>query len=659
MKKIVNFIVIMAIIIIGTNSVEAEQYSEVLQKVAPDKKMTINYRTPKDSTEASVFLSMYLRKNFNNISGYLSNCNEDYSECIVGLIDNSSSNNYYENTVVNITWKEEYSDLFKEIAPNNVATIKEMKPKNYDSYMFSHFNKYYSNIYGTLKNCNDDLTICDLLIHESKQSSYSYIDYEVHQVKINWQEESSDLFKKIAPNNELKMAAIRPTNESEVDFYSSAALARKYNNISGYLTDCNSDYSECVLDITESDSGTTTSESYHEAHRVKVVWEKENKIAKNLIDSAIKMLQASMKVINKEDSSVEYYHVLEDLNLINFLRNKEGNIGNDASINYVPELKLLFEYSNISYNLDSRLGDAGFFFEMGGGQLSLLYKGVIYGLVDFSETNGYQSSTTVYKNHVLYIPTNTAKTKEAYLAAAKKRLDEYLKEDVKVEVGGLIKEIDEKESVAIPHFEATQEQIGDYYYKVTINNKTYNFLIVRDTTKMVVNNVIKSIDLDSNVKLETNAPDVPSDAVLTVNVIEKDSATYNKITETLKTDLFQPFDISLYSNTLGKNITKTEKGEFKITIPVMESLKGKNLTVYYIKDDNTLEEHPVTLDEDGNATFTTNHFSTYILTEASSAPIVSNNVQTGTVNPLILSIVIVGSVIGMIYIGKSIKKELR
>ena len=659
MKKIVNVIVvIVTIMFIGMNCVKAYEHGELLQKVALDKKLTINYRTPKSIDEANEFLAMFLLKNFKNISGQFFSCNEDYSECNLYLSD--SENSYGENDFVKVIWNEEYSEIFKKIAPNNVATIKEMKPKNYKDFTTSYFDKIYPNIYGSLEECNEDLTVCDLIIRDSEETYYNF--YEIHQVKINWQEEYSDTFKNIAPNNEVKMDALKPSNDAELEFYSTAFFARKYKDVFGYLSECNSDYTECILRIVDSNNEYNKNTNYRftETHKVKVTWEKENKIAKKLVDAAFKTLKLGKKdkIINtSEDNTtefIEYYHVVEDLNLINYLKNKEFIMGNDTSINFVPELKLLFQNTNISYNLDTRLGNAEFFYEMGGGQLSLLYKGVIYGL--FSDN--YQGYTSVYKNRVLYIPTNTAKTKEAYVAAAKKRLDEYLKEDVKVEVGGLIKEIDDGQVVTIPHFEATEEQLGDYYYKITINNETYNFLIVRDSSKMMVNNLIKSIDLDTNVKLETNASDVPNDAVLKVDEISKESPAYNKIKEIIKTDLLQAFDISLYSDTLGKNITKTEKGEFKITIPVMESLKGKNLIVYYIKDDNTLEEHSVTLDEEENATFTTNHFSTYILAEAPSTPIVSNNVQTGTINPLIVSIEILGLIIGMLYIGKSIKKEI-
>ncbi len=659
-----------------------EEYTELFKKVlSSDNILKINYRKPTEN-EAYDFVRMYIQNKDKNIFASLGKCNADYSECVLSLYDMTRPENkdfstvYGESNVVKIEWSEEYSDDFKKIAPNNVVTIKNMKPYNYDNtdtsyFSISYFDKYYTNFVGQFSNCNADLSVCDFSLFDQSKNMYGYNMYEVHQVKINWQEEYSDLFKSIAPNGEFKIKSLKPQNEEELEFYSAAAISQTYKNVSGYLSECNKDYTECTLGISpllENEEGFYY--VVNETHRVKVVWEKENPIARKLIDAAIKTLKLGKNTVyNYEDEttgdeykSVDYYHILEDLNLINLLKNQpvKNMVSYDNAINFVPELKLLFENTNITYNLDTRLGDGEYFYEMGGGQLSLLYKGVVYALVNPYE--GQNSSyTSVHRHYVMYIPSNTENTPEAYLKAVKKRLDEYLKEDTKVEIGGLIKDYTKGDKISIPLFEAKDNQIGDYYYKITINDKTYDFLVVRDTAKMVVNNLMKSIDIDTKVKVETTASDVPNDAVINVTTINKENAitTYNKIVETIKTNLFQAFDINLYSETLGTNITKTEKGEFKITLPVADNLKGKDLMVYYIKDDGTLEEHPVTLDEEGNATFTTNHFSTYILAEAIKKEDNSNNVQTGTINPTITNIIMVSSLVGMIYIGKNIKKRVK
>ncbi|MCH5167729.1 MAG: hypothetical protein J1F35_07595 [Erysipelotrichales bacterium] len=513
-----------------------------------------------------------------------------------------------------------FADIFEKLAPNGEITIKTMKPESmWQAAWFAsmEIGKTYKNFGTDLNNCNEDFTECVFSLYEINDDGTVERHSETKQLKIKWQEEYSSLFQKIAPNNELKMKSIKPSNDDDLEFYSVATFAKNYNNISGYLWDCNSDYSICNLEISELVEKDDEEVSVNtEIHKVKVSWEKENKTVKALIDASIKAIELGKKDVYTDDFDgehyeyINYYYSLEDLTVINYLNNTttKYTIGRDNSINYVPELKLLFDYSNITYNLDTRMGDGDLFYEMGGGELTLFYKGVLYARIG-------TGTVSVYKNKVLYIPTNTENTPEAYIKAAKKRLDEYLGQDVKVELAGKRSEI-EGGFYLPPKMNVTDKQMGDYYYKITINGVTYDFLIVRDSTKMIINNVVKNIDVDTNVKVETTASDVPSDAVLTVSIVENKSEEHKKITKTIKTELFQAFDISLYSETLGSNITKTEKGEFKITIPVMDELKGKNLMVYYIKDDGSLEEHPVTLDADGNATFVTTHFSTYILAEA-------------------------------------------
>ena len=77
------------------------------------------------------------------------------------------------------------------------------------------------------------------------------------------------------------------------------------------------------------------------------------------------------------------------------------------------------------------------------------------------------------------------------------------------------------------------------------------------------------------------------------------------------------FDISLHSNTVG-NITKLEKGVFEVRLPLGLEYVGRKLSAYYVKDDGSLEEHPITLDAEGNAVFETTHFSTYFIADASN-----------------------------------------
>ena len=53
------------------------------------------------------------------------------------------------------------------------------------------------------------------------------------------------------------------------------------------------------------------------------------------------------------------------------------------------------------------------------------------------------------------------------------------------------------------------------------------------------------------------------------------------------------FDLNLYSDSLGKYITKLDDGKFEVRIPVPDNFKGKNLTVYYVDENGILHMHGV------------------------------------------------------------------
>ena len=74
------------------------------------------------------------------------------------------------------------------------------------------------------------------------------------------------------------------------------------------------------------------------------------------------------------------------------------------------------------------------------------------------------------------------------------------------------------------------------------------------------------------------------------------------------------FDISLFSNSVNKYISKLENGSFEVRIPINEKFKDKNLVVYYVDDIGKVTEYPVEI-SNNEAIFKTNHFSIYTLAE--------------------------------------------
>ena len=89
---------------------------------------------------------------------------------------------------------------------------------------------------------------------------------------------------------------------------------------------------------------------------------------------------------------------------------------------------------------------------------------------------------------------------------------------------------------------------------------------------------------------------------------------YNKILKILNISNSEMFDISLFSNSVNKYISKLENGSFEVRIPINEKFKDKNLVVYYVDDIGKVTEYPVEV-SNNEAIFKTNHFSIYTLAE--------------------------------------------
>ena len=103
-------------------------------------------------------------------------------------------------------------------------------------------------------------------------------------------------------------------------------------------------------------------------------------------------------------------------------------------------------------------------------------------------------------------------------------------------------------------------------------------------------------------------------------------------------------------------ITKLDNGTFEVRIPVSKSLKGKDLIVYYVDNDNKVTEYKVTISAD-YAVFNTNHFSIYTLAENHKTDTQNiSNPQTG--DNILFYIGVLGlSVIGLAGAGLYIKKR--
>ena len=215
---------------------------------------------------------------------------------------------------------------------------------------------------------------------------------------------------------------------------------------------------------------------------------------------------------------------------------------------------------------------------------------------------------------VIYIPDNTKDTDTDYINAALKRIKAYLEIDnVSMTVGGKRTdfEVQYPELSSVWNRIYNEEKLSDNYYILNIDGQTFNFLIEKNTKK-AKDMEFKTKDLESNVEINTTSGLVPLDTSIQVDIIGKDHEKYERILEAIQKDNADIFDIKLFSDSLANYITELPNGKFKVKIPLKDEYKNKELKVYYVADDGSVETYEVTVDN-GYAIFETTHFSTYTL----------------------------------------------
>lgn len=172
---------------------------------------------------------------------------------------------------------------------------------------------------------------------------------------------------------------------------------------------------------------------------------------------------------------------LDDLEIINYINN--GGYGKTFSIemtnkviNYSGDFNKILGNSNIKAILDARAGWDEMFTHGGFGFVVLTYNGFAYNVVNTAGVKG---------NKVLYIPSSTEDTREAFIQAAKKRVKDYLGKDIEITYGGQIADIDEDNNwQCIPMEEVVNvdNTLGEYYI-FTINGEDYEFFIEKTIAK--------------------------------------------------------------------------------------------------------------------------------------------------------------------------------
>ena len=403
----------------------------------------------------------------------------------------------------------------------------------------------------------------------------------------------SDVFKKITTNGTWKIEAFKPTTPEDSEFLLSAIIGDILEGTgyegTGYCDFEEFNPNEATICISGKNGG------FYEEHKVKVEYIEPDKNTLAIVNATLDKMK---KFESNEDMTMENAYRLDDLYLINYLVSNASSkkINGEEALNFAKDLIAATNGVNISFKLDARAG-SGYGegiekFDMG--QAIVYYNGVAY-----TSTNAALATV-----NLLYIPSDTKDTDEAYIAAAQKRINDYLGSNngITITVGDTLESIEYTEDWAK----------GKKYYNVTINDKTYKFVIIKkDVAKLETPKYVAS-DLTSKISIKSDVTTIPLDTAITIKeVSETKKATIKKV---LGTDVYVAYDISLYSNSKKTNISKLDNGNFSVSIPVPESLKNKELIACYISDNGEKQVHE-TVVENGIVTFETNHFSTYVIAE--------------------------------------------
>ena len=356
----------------------------------------------------------------------------------------------------------------------------------------------------------------------------------------------------------------------------------------GSVTDCTIHF----IDGGENDTPIKVTITYDEP--------KENKA----VDALVALYKNSLKDFS-HDSTVDDYYVLEDLSLINYYQtNSKSELWENGAAGRALKystLNSITKGSNFDYYLDPRAGAQSEFFmyEYAWGPMGIYYNDYLYDIVEQG----------IYFKRVIYIPEDTEDTDEAYIAAAQKRINDYLgNKEVEVSYGGLISDL---ESIwgESPESDDFPIESNGKYYNIKAKDRSYKFYIIKGSKEQLIAPTYEGLDIETLIEILSKDSSIPLDTALKVKEILNE-----KLKELIGTDNYKSFDISLYSSAMNANIEKLDNGKFEVRIPIPESMKGKTLIVYYFDQNGTKHPYEV-LPKDGYAVFETDHFSTYTLAE--------------------------------------------
>lgn len=424
----------------------------------------------------------------------------------------------------------------------------------------------------------------------------------------------SDQFKKMLTDGKIIVPSVEPKEEME-----------EYAYLMGFLCMFETEdvyyYPERISDGVYDIAGWMQKEPYDlvEVHRVEVVFDadvdsKELEIAKDVVDK-IPYESESWEWEGEVYENRWSNFLISDMETVNMWASgydRNNLIAHRHTVNYSSELKEYLGNSNVDFRV-TMIGagmDTDLYLEACG-EAVILINDIMYANVH---------TVRAQVKQIVYVPDGTATDKDSLMAAAQKRINEYLGSDSKVVVsyGGAFNTLsdrwygDDEEYQAEMLYCLGLETAPEHYFVATAGDMQYKFIIIADSSKMMTP-TYKTVDASSNVTISSDAAEIPLDTSMRANQLTS-GEEYDKVIDTLGVEENVTFDLKLYSQSTSSYVSKLEAGTFEVQIPITETLKDKDLVAYYVDENGKVVEYEVTV-KDGCAVFATDHFSIYTIAE--------------------------------------------
>ena len=324
--------------------------------------------------------------------------------------------------------------------------------------------------------------------------------------------------------------------------------------------------------------------------------------------------------------------------------------------NFSLDLMKTIEYKN--FNLLVGAGGGYYLNNSNMGELSFIYDDVFYGC---------GPTTIIQYNAVVFIPEGATDVPKAI----KDRLSKYFNvksvSDTYGNIGPLtakdLAEIKDRQyyqtnkndSSSVAGQYATEDEYiasidyntfiyGDYatkdspvYFVEMADGAVAAVVVYEDSEKNADEREFKTSDVGTGIEVSVDGI-IPLDTLIHVARVTSGDE-YDKIVKILKNNNVYMFDLKMITKS-NETITKLDDGKFRVKLPIKEEFKGKELKVYYVGDDDKVEEYKVTISDDGNyAIFETDHFSIYTL----AAGAATKNPKTGDSIMIYVAILILSS----------------